>query len=59
MFGRRRQGGAVPSITDIYIYIYSLGQPEKKINTEENAKVVADVWGIEFIRFLALLDIVK
>ena len=29
----------------------------RRIKTEENAKVVASVWGTEFIQFLAALDI--
>ena len=29
----------------------------RRIKTEENAKVVAAVWGTEFIKFLAALDI--
>ena len=29
----------------------------RRIKTEENAKVVAAVWGTEFIQFLAALDI--
>ena len=49
-------GGVLSLLTPIYILWDS---QRKKINTEENANVVDDVCGIEFIRFLAVLDIVK
>ena len=50
--------GGVLSLLTPPIYILWDSQ-RKKINTEENANVVDDVCGIEFIRFLAVLDIVK
>ena len=58
----KTMAGAVPSITDIYSLDWSkeyklLGALSHKrmIKTEEKAKVVAVVWGKEFINFLAVL----
>ena len=48
---------AASIIEQTLVWTGHMPPPKKKKQTEENAKVVAAVWGIEFIKFLAALAI--
>ena len=56
---RKGEIDALRSVIALYtmkMYVVPLLH-RRRIKTEENAKVVAAVWGTEFIKFLAALDI--
>ena len=54
MFGFGRRRGMLSLLSLIYIFGW---EHRKRIKTEAKAKVVASVWGKEFIQFLAALTI--